>query len=62
MVIAARMGELGRGQNGFIAIIRTVLGGADPLNIVYFSCWSSNYASLLFIISYTVNLGRIEGH
>lgn len=62
MVIAARMGEMGRGQNGFITIIRTVLEGAGPLNIVYFSCWSSNYACLLFIISYTVHLGRIEGH
>lgn len=70
MIIAARMGELCRGsqgfpwkgQNGFVALIKTVIEGTDPLNTVYYSCWSSDCASLLFMISCTVNLGAVEGH
>lgn len=70
MVIAARMGELCggsqgfpcKGHNGFMAIIRTALGRADPLNTMCFTCWSSNCSSLLFMIScYTMSFGRIEG-
>lgn len=35
MVIASRMGELRRGQNVFIAIIKTVLGRAGTLNSAF---------------------------